>query len=461
MESKKKVVISLIIFFSIILLCLLFRPRFKIKNYDEDVTINYKDKYKSKIKVCYGNFFSCKKVDETIKGKVNNKKLGKYNIKHTYIFNNKIYVLDENINVKDLEAPKIELKDNKVRVCPNGKIQDFEFNVSDNHDKDIINKVEKVFDKENNKVIIKVKDSSNNESIKELETIVEDKVKPELVLNGLDNKILTQGDNYNDEGANVKDNCDDDIKIEANSDLNINNPGIYHITYSAKDSSGNNSTIQRTITVKNRESNYKVVYLTFDDGPSEYTNELLDILKKYDVKVTFFVTGRGSDDVIARAYREGHKIALHTNSHDYSYVYSSIDNYYNDLYAIQDRVKRITGETSNIIRFPGGSSNTVSKSCDGGTRIMSTLVNDVKNKGFYYFDWNVSSGDGGGELSTDQVYNNVISTLKSETSVVLQHDTKKWSIDAVPRIIEYCQNNGYIFRTIDETTYGAHHGVSN
>lgn len=203
------------------------------------------------------------------------------------------------------------------------------------------------------------------------------------------------------------------------------------------------------------------IYLTFDDGPSEYTNALLDTLKKYNVKATFFVTGRGDDAVILREFNEGHAVALHTFSHNYSLIYSSVENYFADLSQISERVKRITGEDAKVIRFPGGSSNTVSAKYDGPIRIMSILANEVSKRGFVYFDWNVDSNDAGNINSSDIVYSNVVSHLKEGTNVVLQHDTKNFSIEAVGRIIEYGLNNGYDFRVLDINSPPIRHGINN
>ena len=205
----------------------------------------------------------------------------------------------------------------------------------------------------------------------------------------------------------------------------------------------------------------KIVYLTFDDGPGPYTNKLLDILKKYNVKATFFVTGAGDDALLAREYNEGHAIGLHTYTHDYATVYTSVANFFADLYRVQDRVKNATGYTSMLMRFPGGSSNSISAYYDGGTRIMSRLVNEVSARGFTYFDWNISSGDAGGATSSDQVYRNVVDNLKPTFSVVLQHDIKDFSVDAVERNIKYGQQNGYTFKKLDEASFTAHHGVNN
>ena len=209
------------------------------------------------------------------------------------------------------------------------------------------------------------------------------------------------------------------------------------------------------------EKTAKIVYLTFDDGPGPYTAELLNILKKYNIKATFFVTGAGDDALIAREFNEGHTVGLHSYTHDYAYIYSGIGNFFEDLYSIQDRVKNITGETSTIIRFPGGSSNLVSTKYDGGAHIMSTLAYEVAARGFTYFDWNVSSGDAGAPLPSDQIYENVVNNLKPEFSVVLQHDIKDYSVNAVERIINYGLKNGYTFKRLEKDSFSAHHGINN
>ena len=462
-RNKKIVIISLVIVFVLLcsLICYkLFKPEFRIKKYNSIIKYEYKDKYKyNPADICYGNYFSCKKIKVNKKGKVNTSKLGKYKVKYEYNYNDKKLVLNQEVEVKDTTKPKLTIETKNALMCPNGKIDTINYKAIDNYDNDITNKVKVKYNKDKNKVIVSVSDSSKNKTVKELDVVKEDKIAPKIELKGLGERNLLVGDTYEDEGATVTDNCDDDIKLNVTNNSNLGVPGTYQIIYSAKDSSGNETSVTRTLNVKSIESGSKIVYLTFDDGPSEYTSELLDILKKYNVKVTFFVTGHGEDSLIKREYDEGHKIALHTNSHDYSYVYSSIDNYFNDLYAVKDRVKRITGEDANLIRFPGGSSNTVSRNYTPG--IMSRLVTEVRNRGFYYFDWNVSSGDGGNPTTSDVIYNNVISSLKDGSSVVLQHDTKKYSIDAVERIIQYCQANGYTFATLKDNSPGAHHGTNN
>ena len=179
------------------------------------------------------------------------------------------------------------------------------------------------------------------------------------------------------------------------------------------------------------------------------------------MKATFFVTNKGPDELIKREYDEGHTVALHTASHDYAIVYASADSYFSDLYSVQDRVKRITGYESKIIRFPGGSSNTISRRYSAG--IMSYLTGEVLNRGFKYYDWNVSSGDAaGGSPSSSDIYNNVVSSLrKDRVNMVLMHDIKTYTRDALRDIIHYGKNNGYTFEKITMGTEMIRQRVNN
>lgn len=211
----------------------------------------------------------------------------------------------------------------------------------------------------------------------------------------------------------------------------------------------------------NFEHTAGTIYLTFDDGPGEHTGRLLDILKKYNIKATFFVTGRGDDADILREYQEGHTVALHTFSHNYKYVYSSVENYFADLVQVAARVKNITGEEAKIIRFPGGASNTVSTKYDGGIRIMSILTQEVLKRGYVYFDWNVSSNDAANATSADAVYTSTVTHLKEGPNVILQHDIKGYSVDAVERIIEYGMAHGYDFKALDPNSPAIRHEVNN
>lgn len=207
--------------------------------------------------------------------------------------------------------------------------------------------------------------------------------------------------------------------------------------------------------------NEKVVYLTFDDGPSENTEEILEILDKYNAKATFFITGEDKNhrDLIKKAYDAGHTIGLHTYSHKYSEVYASVDAYFKDLDKIGKIAEEQLGFVPCFIRFPGGSSNEVSKQyCKG---IMSRLVDLVQEKGYQYYDWNLDSGDGAGKGKEDLIRNS--QTDQMNHIMLLCHDAgaKHETVEALPSIIEYYQQKGYEFRAIDRESYVVHHKVNN
>lgn len=206
-------------------------------------------------------------------------------------------------------------------------------------------------------------------------------------------------------------------------------------------------------------SGSKVCYLTFDDGPSKNTPKILDILKNYNAKATFFVINSADIGYIQRIHDEGHTVGLHTASHDYSSIYSSVDAYFNDLKQISDKVESIIGIRPTVMRFPGGSSNKVSaKYCTG---IMTQLVTLVPQSGYSYFDWNVSSGDADSATpSYTYIRNNVLNNARNKNSIcVLMHDAsaKTTTVQALPEIIEGLANMGYTFEALTPESYGYHH----
>ena len=205
----------------------------------------------------------------------------------------------------------------------------------------------------------------------------------------------------------------------------------------------------------------RVVYLTFDDGPGPYTSKLLDVLAEYNVKATFFVTAANPKyyDMIAREVNEGHSVGVHSYSHNYKTIYSSEEAFFNDFNAMEEIIYEQTGSYTQLCRFPGGSSNTVSNFNPG---IMSRLTEALTDMGYKYFDWNVSSGDAGETTKTDVVISNIESGCRGmKASVVLQHDIKDFSVNAVESVIIWGLQNGYTFRALDMSSPDAHHGVNN
>ena len=206
----------------------------------------------------------------------------------------------------------------------------------------------------------------------------------------------------------------------------------------------------------------KVIYLTFDDGPSAHTRQLLCLLERYDAKATFFLvnTDQCSADLLQAMAEGGHGIGVHSLSHDFKTIYSSEEAFLEDLYAMQNLIREKTGITTTLMRFPGGSSNTVSRRYSRG--IMSRLVDAVTEAGFQYFDWNVDSGDAAGCLDTERIYQNVISGIRGkDRAVVLQHDVYGCSIRAVERILVWGRNNGYSFQALTAQSPVCHHPVQN
>lgn len=209
------------------------------------------------------------------------------------------------------------------------------------------------------------------------------------------------------------------------------------------------------------QSDEKIVYLTFDDGPSENTKKILDILDKHDVKATFFVTGFNvpSRQYIKEAYEAGHTVGLHSYTHDYGEIYASEEAYFDDLEKIGDMVEEQIGFVPCFIRFPGGASNTISSNYNAG--IMSKLTEKVIDKGYQYYDWNYDSRDGGNP-NAEQVYQNAIGCTENEI-VLLFHDSqpKDYTVKALPKVIEHYKERGYAFKAITRESYVPHHSVNN
>ena len=206
----------------------------------------------------------------------------------------------------------------------------------------------------------------------------------------------------------------------------------------------------------------KIIYLTFDDGPYKYTDQLLDILNKYHIKATFFVTNAYPSYryCIRKENEFNHQVAVHTYTHNYKIIYSSTGAYWNDFNKMNDIVFDQTGEKTSMFRFPGGSSNTVSRSyCRG---VMSSLTSQANSKGYKYYDWNVSSGDAGETTSSSGVYNNLVRGVRGrQYSVVLCHDVKSYTVNAMDSFISWALKNGYCFMPLTTKSPTAHQRVAN
>ena len=290
-----------------------------------------------------------------------------------------------------------------------------------------------------------------------------DNISPEITLKGSDNIKLYESSDYEEPGFIAFDNYDGDITKNVIVQNDIKEEiGDYKITYIVEDSSGNKTMVTRNVKILDKKKNIGTIYLTFDDGPSNNTSKILDILKQEDIKATFFLVNFNSsyNPVVKRIYDEGHSIGIHSYTHNYKLIYSSVSAYFDDLNKMNDKIKTITGSDTKLLRFPGGSSNTISSFNKG---IMTTLVKEVTNAGYHYFDWNVDSSDAWSARNSNDVYNNVINNLKKGTNIVLMHDlsSNEKTVNVLEKIIKDAKEKGYIFANITMNTKETHHGINN
>lgn len=208
--------------------------------------------------------------------------------------------------------------------------------------------------------------------------------------------------------------------------------------------------------------NAKIAYLTFDDGPSDNTMTILNILDKYNVKATFFVIGHpGLEHLYKEIVDRGHVVANHTFGHDYDYVYSSVDNFKSDVNKLNEFIKNATGtEPPKLLRYPGGSINTVSWDA-GGKEIMPKIIKAMDEEGYSFFDWNVDSTDATGNgIPKSNIVNRILTDSKYvKKANILMHDTnaKGTTVEALPEIIEGLKAQGFIFDVVSHDSFKPQH----
>ena len=459
---------------------------------DERIILEYGDSFTdpgAEATFC-GTLLQKEPVDVSVLtfGKVDTETVGEYTLVYRAVYTFDYYFgelqfvqyRERVVELRDTQPPEITL----VTVpdfftIPGDEYIEEGYSASDNYDGDLTGTVERTVNE--GKVYYKVADSSGNETEAVREIVYFDPIPPVLTLEGEEVIKLTKGDKYEEPGYSAEDNCDGNItdRVVVSGELNADKVGDYELTYTVKDSYDNTVSLTRKVEVRapvvvvvpdmpdlpvwDPETpvtpNGKVIYLTFDDGPSAHTERLLNILDAYGVKATFFVVDTGYAHLFSRMAASGHTVAIHSASHNYDYIYSSENAYFNDLYKMQNIIQGITGVTPSILRFPGGSSNTVSSFNPG---IMTRLTQKLKSMGYRYFDWNVDSGDAAGANTVSAVYHNVINGIGNKgTSIVLQHDTNGASVDAVESIIRWGLANGYTFLPLTPSSPYCEHNVNN
>ena len=304
---------------------------------------------------------------------------------------------------------------------------------------------------------------------------------PRLLLQGSHIVLVIAGGSYTDPGYCAWDSYGNDLAaaVTVSGSVDTGTPGVYPLRYTVPDGRGGTLNACRTVYVVPPEDvpeafsctalstggtaiqpNGKTIYLTFDDGPSVYTEQLLDILAKYGVKASFFVIQSSHIPTIRRAAAEGHTVAIHSYSHRYSHIYANDAAFLADVQDMQDVIFQYTNQRTTLVRFPGGSSNTISSAYSRG--IMSRMTKRLQAMGYRYFDWNVDSLDASSAHSPAEVFRNVVKGIGSKANaVVLQHDTQDFSVCAVEKIIVWGLCNGYTFLPLSNDSPACHHKVCN
>ena len=403
----------------------------------------------------------------TVEGEVDPDALGRYAVTYSTRYFLKTYSVTRMVEVVDRTAPVITLFSREgYRVNWMAGYEEEGFSAEDNIDGDLTEAVR--IEECGDEIVYTVSDRAGNTAravrVPDYTIAV-----PQIILNGSEEMHEYAGFSFEDPGCIARDSLGNDLTgyVSVSGSVTPYETGSYELIYSITNKKGDTvSTTRRVIIepLKNPDTFYPdepTIYLTFDDGPGPYTNRLLDVLKKYNVKATFFVTKAFPDhlDCIGRAYREGHSIGVHSASHEYKVIYASEEAFFRDFNEMQEVIYEQTGAYSKICRFPGGSSNTVSSFNRG---IMTRLAKDLADLGYQYFDWDVSSGDAGETTRTSTVYSNVVEGISGrKTTVVLQHDIKGFSVDAVEKIISWGLQNGYVFQPLDISSPPAHHIIDN
>lgn len=275
------------------------------------------------------------------------------------------------------------------------------------------------------------------------------------------NQMLTnqngQVDNTQDNTSSASDTIvvKDENPTTANSDSPSEAPASSQASASKDNAQVQSQNSGKAITADSIESTGKVAYLTFDDGPTYTTPEILNILDKYNIKATFFVVGsmcKNNPSILKREYADGEFICNHTYSHNYAYIYKNTDNFVNDVKKCEKEIQSILGSSykTTLVRFPGGSTEN-----DYIKGRNSEFENSLKNAGYCYVDWNALSGDADAKnVPVSTLISNVKRTVGNKKRVIiLMHDCAiKNTVTALPAIIEYLKAQGYSFRTLKDFT---------
>lgn len=400
--------------------------------------------------------------EATIRGSVDTSRIGTYTITYTAIIDGTEKTLQRRVTVVDTTSPIITLNGlSHQATCAISHYQEEGFLAIDNGDGDITSQV--MIQRENQSITYRVSDQAGNVTEVVRSFDLTDTSAPQVKLLGPEFIEMPKGGHYHEYGVDVTDDCTEAsaLTLKKSGTVTTSTLGEYLITYKVSDEAGNVAEVTRTVRVIDKP--VTTIYLTFDDGPHTNTEAVLNILKHYGALATFFVVRRNVkyNGLVTRAYNEGHTVALHSNTHNYWDIYASEAAYFEDLFLVQDYVYELTGHRSWILRFPGGSSNTVSRFNPG---IMTHLTQAVQDRGFHYFDWSVSTGDGNSANPPQSIIDRAIKYIRvGKSNVVLMHDGAGHieTVEALPAIMDYLMSINAVLLPITMQTPQVHHNVLN
>ncbi len=402
------------------------------------------------------------------KSDVDTNTLGKYKVTYDVKYHLRKFHLEREVNVVDNVKPVITANLEKLErdYCTKKDKKEFTYTAEDNYDGDLSEKIEK--NEEEDNVILTVTDNSGNTGTLTVPIDYGEKPKNVLKLSGNSTTYVVLNGTYKEQGAAYYDGCGKKLedKVSTSGSVDTKKTGTYTITYSVAD--GTKAT-RKVVVYKESDpvisgsGNGKVLYLTFDDGPGPYTQQILNTLAKYNVKATFFVTNQFPKYVylIKNERDAGHTVAVHTYTHASNWsMYKSVDAYLDDFNKMNAVIEKYTGSKTRLFRFPGGSSNTVSRRWGKG--IVRQIANKMTSLGYIYFDWDVGSGDTDGNGSRSKIYSNVVNgAARCKSCVILMHDIKPNTANELDHILSTLVAKGYRFGALTTSSPTAHHSIAN
>lgn len=438
---------------------LLFNP-LQLKS--ENITIQYNQPYNPQSNIRF--VFLGSKKNVKITGDLDTSKIGDYVITYKY----KDEKINVNVKVADIVPPVLLLKSYETDMVEEIKPEKLVESVEDDSKVTIAFEDNTNINKEGKQTVTVIAtDEYGNQSSGKVSVTRNKDTKAPVIENLADTIEIWQGnDVIGDPHIQISDNLDKKPKIEIDtSKIDNTKVGEYEIVYTVTDRSGNSAKKSQNVKViANDEFNKKIVYLTFDGGPSSITPQILKILEEEKVPATFFVNGVDKDSAKwIRAMKElGHSVGLNSYIYDAS-VYKDSETFWQDIDKTAQLVKEQTGEDTTLLRFLGGSGNTLSK--DYAYDIMTTLTREALDKGYQYYDWNVDVGDTEGDnVASEKIAENALNHDEETmyiTIVLHDEEGKQTTVDALKQIIQEYKEQGFTFMPITEKSQYVHQDLNN